>query len=446
MQDRCTPTHPRPGAVAWPRALACASLISLSACGGGGGGGGSDGAAVPSATGPAPAVNQACVVDSTVNSDGTLRQRTVSHPCAHYGVVTTRMTSAGTPVTMDFLMASPPEGMAPKAAVVLIGGANFDMGITGDAGSGVATGSGANFLVRSAQLFANAGYLAIALDRPSDWQAGPGPDETSNVDLYRVSVRHAVDIASVLHRVNANNLPVFLTGTSRGSMSVMAANSLGAAVVISSPVTVGRPDYPSQLYVGDPRQPVLQPSRVVRPAAVLRNNSDECGITPPAGTQALYQALLAAGVEAASFTANGGAKVSTASPGIVPDPCQALSYHAYLGIESLAVGQLTHWFDSRVAALGANRRPTAPLLKASTAAGASQAIELAANTRDADGDTLTYALPYGATSLGGTVSLAGSVVTYTPPAGVSQRTDHFVYLATDGKGGVDATVVAVDIH
>ena len=102
-------------------------------------------------------------------------------------------------------------------------------------------------------------------------------------------------------------------------------------------------------------------------------------------------------------------------------------------------------WDGWAKALGTNRRPTAPLLKASTAAGAARTIDLAPNTQDADGDTLSYSLPYAATSLGGSVSLAGSVVTYTPPAGLSQRTDHFVYVATDGKGGVDATVVAVDI-
>lgn len=441
MQDRRL--H-QPGSAGRISALSLGLLLSLSACGGGGG----DTAAPSPAPNPPPLAqtpSEGCLVNSSVNSDGTLRQRTQSYPCARYDIVTSRMTSTGTPVTMDFLVASPANGVAPKAAVVLIGGANFDMGIVGNASTGQATGAGGNFLVRTAQMFANAGYLAIALDRPSDWPAGPGPDEITNLDQYRISVRHAVDIASVLHRVNTGNLDVFLTGTSRGSMSVMAASPLGAGVAISSPVTVGRSDFPSQLYVGDPRHAVLQPSRVTRPAIVLRNTSDECMITPPANAQALQQALRSVGVDAVLAEANGGVKVTTASPGIVPDPCQALSYHAYLGIESTAVGQLTGWFDGRVRALGTNHRPTGALLQTTTPAGVAKVIDLAANTRDTDGDALTYALPYEASSLGGSVSRTGSLVTYTPPVGATQKTDHFVYVATDGRGGVNATVVAVDI-
>jgi hypothetical protein len=36
-------------------------------------------------------------------------------------------------------------------------------------------------------------------------------------------------------------------------------------------------------------------------------------------------------------------------------------------------------------------------------------------------------------------------VTYTPPVGVSNKTDHFVYVVTDGKGGVGTAVVSVQI-
>jgi hypothetical protein len=43
------------------------------------------------------------------------------------------------------------------------------------------------------------------------------------------------------------------------------------------------------------------------------------------------------------------------------------------------------------------------------------------------------------------VSLAGSMATYTPPPGASNVTDYFVYVVTDGKGGVGAAVIAVQI-
>jgi hypothetical protein len=47
--------------------------------------------------------------------------------------------------------------------------------------------------------------------------------------------------------------------------------------------------------------------------------------------------------------------------------------------------------------------------------------------------------------LGGSVTLNGSTVTYTPPVGVSNRTDQFVYVVTDGNGGVAAAVINVQI-
>jgi len=59
---------------------------------------------------------------------------------------------------------------------------------------------------------------------------------------------------------------------------------------------------------------------------------------------------------------------------------------------------------------------------------------------------LSYALSHTKTSLeGSSVTLNGSTVTYTPPAGVSNKTDYYVYVVTDGKGGVGAAVITVRI-
>ena len=56
---------------------------------------------------------------------------------------------------------------------------------------------------------------------------------------------------------------------------------------------------------------------------------------------------------------------------------------------------------------------------------------------------MSYALSHTTTSLGGNVVLNGSTVTYTPPAGVCNKTDYYVYVVTDGKGGVGAAVITV---
>src|SRR5712691_740546 len=171
-----------------------------------------------------------CTSPSTVNADGTLNLRTLASPCGFYGEVTTRTTESGAPVVVKYIAHRPSNGAAPKAAVFLIGGANLDMNIGGDAATGAITTSGGNFLVRTAQLFAQAGYLAVAMDRPSDRPTATPADVVQNVDEYRISVDHATDILAVLRQVNTDKLDVFLSGTSRGAISVVAQNPIAAGI------------------------------------------------------------------------------------------------------------------------------------------------------------------------------------------------------------------------
>jgi hypothetical protein len=377
-----------------------------------------------------------CTSPSTVNADGTLNLRTTAGPCGFYGEVATRTTSDGTPVIVKYIAHRPSNGAAPKAAVFLIGGADLDMGIIGDAATGNLTASGGNFLVRTSQLFANAGYLAIAMDRPSDRPTATPTNDTLNIDEYRVSVDHATDILAVLKQVNTDGLDVFLAGTSRGAISVVGQNPIAAGISISSAVTDG-------LVVGN-LNVRLQPSFVQRPAHVLLNMNDLCPFTTPAASQALFNNLVAAGVNAAIDSVSGGVAV-TNGPADQVDICGALNFHGYLGIEPTAVGRITAWLDGRVAALAGNRRPDAAFATVATGAGVQKQINLATLTRDLDGDPLTYSLSQATTSRGGTVSLNGGMAIYTPPVGASNVTDYFVYVVTDGKGGVGAAVIAVQI-
>jgi len=390
-----------------------------------------------------------CRQDSTVTPAGVLDQRTKSNGCAFYGQTTTRVTAEGLPVTVDYFVNWPAGGAAPKAVVVLIGGGDLNMLIRGNpaTGAGDTTGGGNNFLVRTAQLFADAGYLTVALDRPV-----PGPivppgstDATTATDLYRVSVDHAVDILAVLKTLNTRNLPVFLAGTSRGALSVVAQNRIAAGIAASSAVTIDMADSGRRLYVGRPDAPMLLPQFVHRPAHVLWHENDGCSGTPPAGSRALYDSLAAAGVDAAFDTARGGVRVTAAGNGVSPDVCGALNFHGYMGIENTAVGFITTWLDRRVAALGGDPMPEAGFAEFATAAGASKSIHLDTLMRDPGCRALGYELPGPATSLGGRAVLSGRTVTYTPPPGVSSGTDYFVYVATDGRGGVAAAVVSVRI-
>lgn len=390
-----------------------------------------------------------CRQDSTVTPAGVLDIRTKSNGCAFYGQTTTRFTVDGTPVTMDYFIHWPAAGTAPKGVVVLIGGGDFNMAIRGNpaTGAGDVTGGANNFVVRTAQLFADAGYLTVALDRPV-----PGPlvppgstDAVTATDLYRVSVDHAVDILSVLGTLGAQHLPVFLVGTSRGAMSVVAQSSIVTGFAVSSPVTNDAGDSGRHLYVGRPDTPNLLPQSVHRPVHVMWHAQDGCPGAPPTGSRALYESLLAAGVDASFDTVSGGVRVTAAGNGASPDVCGPLNFHGYMGIESVAVGNTTAWLDRRVTALGSHRSPRASPAEVTTTAGVARSIHLAALAHGDDGCTLTYALPGAATSLGGQAVLTGHTVTYTPPAGMTSGTDSFVYVVDDGQGGVAAAVVTVRI-
>jgi hypothetical protein len=386
-----------------------------------------------------------CTSPSTVNANGTLGLRTLATPCGFYGEVATRTTESGAPVVVKYIAHRPSNGAAPRAAVFLIGGADLDMGITGDAATGTITASGGNFLVRTSQLFANAGYLAIAMDRPSDRPSATPADLTQNIDEYRISVDHAIDILAVLKQVNTDGLDVYISGTSRGAISVVANNLIAAGISISSAVTRGSTLFPARLFVGDPDAPSLQPGFVQRPAHVLLNTNDLCAFTRPADSQALFDNLIAAGVNAAIDAVSGGIPVTVFPPPDTRDVCGAFDFHGYMAIEPAAVGRITAWLDGRVAALAGNKHPDAAFATVATASGVQKQVNLATLTRDLDGDPLSYALSQATTSRGGAVSLTGNMVTYTPPAGASNVTDYFVYVVTDGKGGVGAAVIAVQI-
>lgn len=389
-----------------------------------------------------------CRQDSTVTPEGVLATRTKSNGCAYYGSTTTRVSIDG-PVTMDYFVNWPSDGRPPKAVVVLLGGGDFSMAIRGnlDTGAGDVTGGANNFVVRTAQLVADAGYLAVALDRPV-----PGPrlvpgstNVTTATDYYRVSVDHAVDILRVLESLGTGRLPVFLSGTSRGAISVVAQNLIATGIVSSSTVTLDLSDGTHRLWVGKPGVPMLQPSYVRRPTQVVWHAEDGCAGVSPAGSRAFYDSLVAAGNDASFSIGTGGVRVTTAGNGVSPDVCGPLAYHGFLGIENTVIGSITGWLDQRVAALGHDTPPHAASTEIRTAAGVPAQIHLSRLTHDRGWGPLSYALPGMATSFGGQAVLNGRTVTYTPPVGMTSGVDYFVYAVTDRHGGVGAAVVTVHI-
>jgi|GEM_PF-1544661 len=376
-------------------------------------------------------------------TSGQLQGRTKANLCTFYSSDTTRLTDTGTPVTMDYFINWPSSGAPPKAIVVLIGGGDLNMSLTGNTTTGVADSSGGgNFVVRSAQLFADAGYLAVAINKPSDQPPVNSSDTNADADHYRISVKHAVDILALLKHINTENLDLFIAGTSRGTISAVALNQIAAGISLSSSLTSDPND--AHVYIGKTGIANLQPEFVAHPVHVLWHSGDLCSETTPANSQALYDTLsqISSVPSTAHNIANGGVRVTVAGSNVTPDVCGAFDYHGYLGIEPTAVKYITDWLDTQVSALSGNHRPEAAFATIA-AAGAPVQLNLSTLTRDMDGDPRSYTLSHTDTSLGGTVGISGSTVTYTPPVNVTTKTDYFVYVVTDGRGGVNAGVVTV---
>lgn len=389
-----------------------------------------------------------CTTPSSVIA-GSLTTRITAGPCAFYGEVITRHLANGiTPVTVKYIALRPSTGVEPKGVVVQIGGGDLDMKLIGTVATGVTTSTGDDYLIRSAQLLARGGYLVIAMDRPSD-RSTANPLE---IDAYRVSVDHTVDILNVLKETNTTHLPVFLSGTSRGAISVVANNLIANRIELSSPVTA-TDSAVNQLYVGIPGQPYLQRSYIQRPTYMLWHAQDACPLSTPANSQALYDGLSVINKLTEPVPPTSGTPVTTPAS----DVCGAFDYHGFMGIEDIAAGFEIKSLDGAMTDIFGrdnasntyftkNHPPEAAYTKIYAARNNNRTINLTTFARDIDlNNTLSFALPRTTTVLGGSVSISGAVVTYVPPVGAGSAVDYLPYVVTDNNGGVAAAVIEIQL-
>ena len=181
-----------------------------------------------------------------------------------------------------------------------------------------------NFLVRSRDLFAGKGFLVAVIDTPSDQTAGLGG--------FRLSPEHATDIAAVVGWLGqAAPVPVWLVGTSRGSISAALGAALAPGVhglVLTSSVTRDAPAQPGSVFAVDL-------ARIAVPTLVVNHRDDGCFVAVPGDAQHLLDALARAPIKEAQLY-DGGAPART-------KPCEALSPHGYFGIEPQVVAGISDW-------------------------------------------------------------------------------------------------------
>jgi len=187
-----------------------------------------------------------------------------------------------------------------------------------------------NFLIRSRDKFAAAGFLVVSVDGPSDHLEGLDDD-------FRTSAEHARDIAAVIAYVRQKApVPVWLIGTSRGTTSaasIAARLKSGGAdgLVLTSSIVASN----GRLA---PVQSNVDVGAITLPTLFVHNKDDACRATPFSAVPALM----------AKFTRAPRKELIAVSGGSPPqsEPCEALSRHGYIGIEDEVVGKIAAWIKS----------------------------------------------------------------------------------------------------
>jgi hypothetical protein len=226
--------------------------------------------------------------------------------------VVTIPTRAG--VTIAFAVQQP---ASPRGAVVLFTGSDGLLRL-----SRTHIGAAAdNFVIRTRQHWADAGFLVAALDAPSDHASGLG-------NGYRTSEAGASDVAAVLAWLRARTSgPVWLVGTSRGTISAANATArLGKhgpdGLVLTSSITSGSNATLYDVALADVRVPTL----------LVHHRMDACPASPFDGAAPLAHALT--GVPRQKLEPfDGGGPVDAQA-------CGPISYHGYIGLDEAVLAAI----------------------------------------------------------------------------------------------------------
>jgi hypothetical protein len=239
------------------------------------------------------------------------------------GAITQRVVDIPTRpgVTERVLIVSPQKS---KAVAVLFPGSDGGMRFEED---GEAEGGKKSLLFRARRFFALNGITAAIVDAPSDRQQAP------YLAGFRMSPQHVADIRSVIASLRRETgLPVWLIGTSRGSLSA-------AFVAIK---LAGLPDGPDGVVLvsailNDQKGetvPEMELQKITVPLLVVHHRSDGCYFCPYEKLPLLMEKATASRrKELLSF--EGGTSVG--------DPCNGLAHHGFNGIEPEVARAISEW-------------------------------------------------------------------------------------------------------
>lgn len=211
---------------------------------------------------------------------------------------------------------------SPRATVLLFSGGAGGFGKVVD---GRPTSS--NFLVRSAHHFRASGFNVAIFGRPGD---------TPDLDYpVRISDNHVADIRAVLDHLKVlSPAPIWLVGTSRGSISATAAavnlKDAGIAGIVLTSSVVS--------YSKAGAVPAQNLAAVTVPVLVVHHAKDSCRVTLPHEVPLILRGLTNAPVKKLVMV-DGGANPAG-------DSCEAMHWHGFIGMEAEAVDIIGNWIGN----------------------------------------------------------------------------------------------------
>ncbi len=223
------------------------------------------------------------------------------------------------------LVLTPPH---PRAAIVMLPGGSGDVGI--ESGGDIRHGN--NFVVRGRGLWTARGYAVLI----------PDTIDRANLRGERSGAQYGQLVVDLITYARSSIappavLPVFLLGTSQGSIAAVngaahAAAGTLAGVVLTESVSV----------MGGSHETVFSasPEQVRVPALIVANTADLCDVAPPAMAPRI----------AAAMTNSPNVEVETVSGGSTKSKkaCGSLTPHGYYGIEDRVVDLIGRWMDARL--------------------------------------------------------------------------------------------------
>ena len=219
----------------------------------------------------------------------------------------------------------------PEASVILFAGGKGDLELSTDGGKPEIGWGKNNFLVRSRALFVKQGFTVAVVDAPSDQKSYQGMKGG-----FRTTPAHVEDIDQVIKYLRKlAAVPVWLVGTSRGTESAayIAYNSKqhpDGIVLISSMAEENK---------NGTAVTEMPLEKIKIPVYVVAHEDDDCWVTPPIGTEIIFDKLVNVKRKSLKMFTGGDEPISSA--------CKARSYHGFLGIEENVVKHIAEFITAK---------------------------------------------------------------------------------------------------